>query len=73
MMVAVDPQVESSPEWAGRVDCEQVGTYKGQVVAYDYACDIVERREWETAWYGEIQSEWYGFHLRAENRAANGR
>lgn len=74
MMVAVDVSYNpNEPEWTSRVDNEQVGVYKGEVVAYDYAGDMVERREWETLWYGGIISQWYGDTLRAEKRAANGR
>lgn len=71
MMVAVNTNISqvSCPRWVSRVDSEQVGIYKGEVVAYDYACDIVERRKWEEQWYGSLQSEWYADTLRAERRA----
>jgi len=71
MMVVVDTSidVDSSPAWTHRVDRTQVGMYKSRYVAYDYACDIVERSHWERQWFGEIKSEWYSGTLRAERRA----
>lgn len=54
MMVKVEPCSEG-PAWIKCVDGEQVGTYKGRVVAYDYALDLVERFKWEEEW--KVQSE----------------
>lgn len=54
MMVKVEPTSEG-PEWIKVVDGEQVGLYKGRVVAYDYALDLVERFRWEREW--KTQSE----------------
>lgn len=53
MMRAVDterPNYSSLPTWAQSIDCSQVGFYKGRLVAYDYALDIMEREEWEMNW-----------------------
>ena len=71
MMVAVDTAVNwnTIPHWVDRIDSGQAGYYKGRLVAYDYACDVVERRQWEEEWYGELKSEWYSKNLRAEVRA----
>lgn len=38
------------PEWAERIDCRQVGLYKGRIVAYDFALDLPERAKWEKEW-----------------------
>lgn len=47
MMVRMEPIDIVYPTWAKKVDGRQVGAYKGTVVAYDYALDLVERFEWE--------------------------
>jgi len=41
MMVHVDTKVfhEELPHWTRYIDGQQVGRYKGKLVAYDYACD----------------------------------
>jgi hypothetical protein len=40
----------NKPGWAHLVDGQQVGTYKGRAVAYDYALDLTERFMWEKEW-----------------------
>lgn len=35
------------PEWVEMVEGDQVGLYKGRLVAYDYALDLTERYSWE--------------------------
>lgn len=52
MMMKVDSVDHSKtlPLWVSRVEGEQVGLYKGRVVAYDYALDLVERFGWEKEW-----------------------
>lgn len=35
------------PEWVEMVEGDQVGLYKGRLVAYDYALDLTERFAWE--------------------------
>ncbi len=52
MMVKVDADVDFDrlPAWADRVDGQQVGYYKGRLVAFDYALDLTERFKWEKEW-----------------------
>jgi hypothetical protein len=38
---------QDRPSWADMIDSRQVGKYKDRVVAYDYALDLTERRQWE--------------------------
>jgi hypothetical protein len=58
MMVKVDVSwCDSFPPWTELVEGGQVGTYKGRVVAYDYALDLVERFRWEKEW--KVQSEFF--------------
>lgn len=41
------PFNKSLPEWVEMVEGDQVGAYKGRVVAFDYALDLAERFAWE--------------------------
>jgi len=53
MMVSVDSEnvdYGSLPAWARQIDCSQVGMYKGNLVAYDFALDVIEREQWEKEW-----------------------
>lgn len=53
MMVTVDSNKidwNDLPPWANLIDCNQVGMYKGRMVAYDFALDVMEREEWEKEW-----------------------
>lgn len=53
MMVSVDSEnvdYGSLPAWARQIDCSQVGMYKGNLVAYDFALDVMEREQWEKDW-----------------------
>jgi hypothetical protein len=53
MMVSVDSDninYANLPAWARQIDCSQVGMYKGRMVAYDFALDVMEREEWEKEW-----------------------
>jgi len=45
LMVKVNPvrNRNNLPSWTKYIDCEQVGEYKGRIVAYDYACDTGHR------------------------------
>ena len=49
MMVAVEQDIDhdDKPFWSSHIDQKQVGSYKGRVVAYDFALDITERYLWE--------------------------
>lgn len=38
------------PDWSKFVDGHQLARYKGRVVAYDYALDLVDRFQWEKEW-----------------------
>jgi hypothetical protein len=38
------------PDWSHLVDGHQLGRYKGRIVAYDYALDLVDRFQWEKEW-----------------------
>jgi hypothetical protein len=56
MMVKLDTKLYDEngayrrlPGWVDAIEKNQVGFYKGRVVAYDYAIDIVERHAWERA------------------------
>ena len=59
MMVAVSglPDNVDYPSWVDTVDAGQVGLHKGKVVAYDYACDMDERDNWEHDW--KVESDFY--------------
>ena len=53
MMVSVDEcaiDYHKLPAWAKKIDCSQVGMYKGNLVAYDFALDVMEREKWEMEW-----------------------
>jgi hypothetical protein len=40
-------EYKTIPDWVKMVDADQVGMYKGRVVAYDFALDLEERYKWE--------------------------
>ncbi len=47
----VDPHEEGTKHsWVAHIEGWQVGKYRGKIVAYDYALDIPERRQWEKEW-----------------------
>lgn len=66
MMVKVewrDMRDEDRAEWIRFIDSNQVGKYKGRVVAYDYALDVPERIQLEKDWGIEsvfFHSRWLG-------------
>lgn len=63
MMVRVERKYfteEAAPSWAKAVEGWQVGTYRGRLVAFDFALDITEREEWELQW--GVRSEFYYGH-----------
>lgn len=45
------------PKWVDLIDGSQVGPYKGKIVAYDYALDLIERFKWEKEL--GIKSKWF--------------
>lgn len=61
MMVVVDRYVVTDilhkEEWTHKIESGQVGMYRNQAVAYDFALNIVERAEWEERW--DFKSEWF--------------
>ena len=40
VLVDVEPDYQSLPQWASHLDGSQAGYYKGRVVAYDAGCDL---------------------------------
>jgi hypothetical protein len=58
MMVTIEKlNAWDHPLWAKKIDGQQVGSYKGKTVAYDYALDVTERHIWEEEW--KVMSEYF--------------
>jgi hypothetical protein len=59
MMATVDTRrdVDEEPPWVNKIEGEQVGEYRGRVVAYDYALNMPERVQWEEEW--GVSSEFF--------------
>jgi hypothetical protein len=50
MMRRIEDGSYQQPDWSKFVDGHQLARYKGRIVAYDYALDLVDRFEWEKEW-----------------------
>jgi hypothetical protein len=61
MMVVVDRDVTygvlHKEDWTYKIEGGQVGLYRGQIVAFDFALNIPERSDWEEQ--SGLKSEWF--------------
>ena len=55
-------EYNTMPEWVEMVEGDQVGMYRGRVVAYDYALDLQERYAWEKE--SLIKSDYFQNHWK---------